>query len=160
MLQQANGKPLIRYAFILYAVMVAWLLLGRSRFDIGRDYWEQVSLNLNLVPFETVRRYLVVILHRTNPYMLPHALMNVLGNLAFFMPFGFLAPWLWKKMRHLGRFMLCTVSMVMAVELIQLFTLRGSGDIDDLILNMAGAAIGFAVFQIIQKKTRWSRYVL
>ena len=56
--------------------------------------------------------------------------------------------------------MLCTVSMVMAVELIQLFTLRGSGDIDDLILNMAGAAIGFAVFQIIQKKTRWSRYVL
>lgn len=63
-------------------------------------------------------------------------------------------------MRHLGRFMLCTVSMVMAVELIQLFTLRGSGDIDDLILNMAGAAIGFAVFQIIQKKTRWSRYVL
>ena len=97
MLQQANGKPLIRYAFILYAVMVAWLLLGRSRFDIGRDYWEQVSLNLNLVPFETVRRYLVVILHRTNPYMLPHALMNVLGNLAFFMPFGFLAPCLWKK---------------------------------------------------------------
>ena len=138
MLQQANGKPLIRYAFILYAVMVAWLLLGRSRFDIGRDYWEQVSLN---------------------PYMLPHALMNVLGNLAVFMPFGFLAPWLWKKMRHLGRFMLCTVSMVMAVELIQLFTLRGSGDIDDLILNMAGAAIGFAVFQIIQKKTRWGRYV-
>ena len=28
------------------------------------------------------------------------------------------------------------------------------------IAPMAGAAIGFAVFQIIQKKTRWSRYVL
>ena len=61
MLQQANGKPLIRYAFILYAVMVAWLLLGRSRFDIGRDYWEQVSLNLNLVPFETARRYIQIL---------------------------------------------------------------------------------------------------
>lgn len=38
---------------------------------------------------------------------------------------------------------------LIAIELGQLFTLRGICDIDDLILNLLGASIGFAIWKII-----------
>lgn len=41
------------------------------------------------------------------------------------------------------------VLTITSVELIQLVTLLGSMDIDDLILNLAGASIGFLIYIII-----------
>jgi len=37
---------------------------------------------------------------------------------------------------------------------VQLFTLLGSADIDDLILNLVGTAIGFGIFRLLNK---WKR---
>ncbi len=42
---------------------------------------------------------------------------------------------------------------VVMIELVQLFTLLGRSDIDDLILNTAGAAIGYLVFRLF---VRWT----
>ena len=40
-----------------------------------------------------------------------------------------------------------TLGIMLAVEVAQLFTLRGSFDVDDLILNLLGAAIGYLIYR-------------
>ena len=75
-------------------------------------------------------------------------LINILGNIVMFMPFGFFPPLLWdtsgKKTVALG---FC-VSLL--IELTQLFLPR-STDVDDLILNTAGTALGFIFFRLVHQ---------
>lgn len=54
MVQQSKIKKLLWFAAILYALVMLWLLFGRSQFDIGLGYWEQAKMNINLVPFNTI----------------------------------------------------------------------------------------------------------
>ena len=45
-----------------------------------------------------------------------------------------------------------TVTLLIAVvETTQLFTLLGSCDVDDLILNLLGAALGYGIYNRIKK---------
>lgn len=157
MVQQSKIKKMLCFVAILYAIVMLWLLFGRSQFDIGRDYWEQVKMNINLVPFNTIWQYLYLLIKQTNPYLLPYAFINLFGNIAAFVPLGFLLPCLWKRVQSFGRFLLCTISIIASVEVVQLFTLRGSCDIDDLILNVIGALIGFVILRFIQKRTSWGQ---
>ena len=157
MVQQSKIKKLLWFAAILYALVMLWLLFGRSQFDIGLGYWEQAKMNINLVPFNTIWQYLNLLIKQTNPYLLPHAFINLFGNIAAFVPLGFLLPCLWNRLQSVGQFSLCTVSLIVTVEIVQLFTLRGSCDIDDLILNMIGALIGFVIWRFVQKRTSWGQ---
>lgn len=61
-------------------------------------------------------------------------------------------PCLWKKLETFKWFLLYIVALVLAIELIQLFTLRGICDIDDFILNVFGACVGFAALRGIRQK--------
>ena len=49
------------------------------------------------------------------------------------------------------RVLLTTAAVITAVEVFQLFTLVGSCDIDDLILNVIGAALGFLIQNTAKK---------
>ena len=57
---------------------------------------------------------------------------------------------IWAKLRKLWRTLLTTGLIITLVELIQLFTLVGSCDIDDLILNLLGAAMGYGIYKLIK----------
>ena len=147
-----STKKIFWCMFAVYVFAMLWLLFGRSQFDIGREYWEQIQMNINVVPFHTIRQYLYLLIHRPNPHLTAPALLNLLGNIAAFVPLGFFLPCLWKRLRAFWRFILSTTAVVTMVELVQLFTLRGSCDIDDLILNVLGSLIGFAGWTFISKK--------
>ena len=73
------------------------------------------------------------------------AVINLGGNIIMFIPLGFLLPKVFRKLSSLPRILLITAGIITAVELIQLFTLVGSCDIDDLILNVLGAALGYLI---------------
>jgi glycopeptide antibiotics resistance protein len=76
-------------------------------------------------------------------------LINFLGNLVMFLPFGFLVPLLWnlsgKKTLLIGFF--CSLF----IECCQLFLARGT-DVDDLILNTAGTALGLLLYRYFENK--------
>ncbi len=84
MVQQSKMRKLLWCAAILYAIVMLWLLFGRSQFDIERNYWEQVKMNINFIPFNTIWQYLYLLIKQTNPYLLPHAFINLFGNIARF----------------------------------------------------------------------------
>ncbi len=133
--------------FGLYCALMLWLLFDRPGYEPGISYWEQVQGNLNLIPFHTMRLFGNLLTdHR--PHLVRIAVINLFGNVLIFIPLGFLLPKVFPKLRSLFRTLLVTALIITAVELIQLFTLVGSCDVDDLVLNLFGSALGYALFQL------------
>ena len=80
---------------------------------------------------------------------------QVLGNIALFMPLGFLLPFLFKKASSFKNMLLISIFTSISIELIQFgFDLivkwdAKSCDIDDVILNVLGGIVGFLIYKII-----------
>ncbi len=146
MLKDSKKRNMVvRIMFVVYAIVMAYFLFFRHSFNVGGTYWEHISMNINIVPFYTIKQNLYLILKQSNPYLVPHAIINLLGNIIGFIPFGILLPLLLKRARTFKKFFFYAISGIVLIELIQLFTLRGSFDIDDLILNMLGSLIGYMI---------------
>ena len=141
-------KAILGAAFALYGVIMLWLLFGqRLGADIPGTYWERLQDNINLIPFFTIREFLHTAQQTANPYLLRHAFINLAGNVVMFVPLGFFPPCLWESLRGFGRCLLFSAASIVVIEIIQLFTLLGSCDVDDLLLNMVGVAIGYGLYR-------------
>ena len=75
-------------------------------------------------------------------------IINIFGNILMFVPFGFLGIVFTK----LNNFWILILDFI--VESLQYFTRLGVFDIDDVILNTVGAAIGFWIYR------KWASRVL
>ena len=140
--------------FAIYCLVMAWLLFGqRIGFLPDGGYFENLFDKLNLIPFATISAQFERVWDDSG--LARHCVINLVGNVITFLPFGLLMPSIWKKLASVLRFVLCMSALIVLIELIQLFTLLGSLDIDDYILNIIGALIGFyinrAVCVIIKK---------
>lgn len=89
------------------------------------------ELEINMKPFA------VLVNGHLNP-------MNLFGNIAMFMPIGFLLPFVSRKMQHGVRTILVGGFLSALIEFLQVFLRRGT-DIDDVILNTIGTAIGYII---------------
>jgi len=155
MKRDPRRSPLLRFLFLLYCAVMLWLLFFRSwGWDDGLSYRQMLLQNINLVPLYTIRNYLHVVIHRSNDDVLLHCIINLAGNVLLFIPLGYLLPKIWKKQEKFFRFFFtCTISILL-VELVQLFALLGSFDIDDLILNLGGMTIGYIFYHLTKGKKK------
>lgn len=135
--------------FLLYGMWMLYLLFGQrmGQVPVG-TYWERITANLNLKPLDTVQRFWWVLKHSTDAGMLRHAVINLAGNVIMFVPLGCLTPCIWGKLQKFWRHFLYMVLIIVCVEVLQLFTLLGSCDVDDLILNLVGTTLGFVIWKI------------
>lgn len=122
--------------FFVYMLTVIYVTLEPFHFT-------PPSLNdgkMNLIPY-------VQILYQYK-YKPPFFwMLYTLGNILLFIPFGLLLPFLYKKRFRafviLGLAILCSLS----IETIQFFfTVDRAADIDDFILNIFGAMVGYFLF--------------
>ena len=134
----------LRLALLVYGVLMLWLLFGQR---IGSEnqlpYLQALEDNLNLHPGETILRYIHLLQGDYSGYLKQHAFINLFGNVIMFIPLGILLPGIWKPMRRFWPFLFSGIGIILSIELIQLFTLLGSCDVDDLLLNVVGICIGF-----------------
>lgn len=76
------------------------------------------------------------------------------GNIAAFIPFGILIPLLYRT--SFVRFMVLFVLSILVLETIQALTFLGSFDMNDVIQNSSGAAIGFGAYKLgFRTKNYW-----
>lgn len=73
---------------------------------------------------------------------------NIAGNAALLAPLGFLLPLFWRYFGRAKRTILFGFGVSLSIELIQLIA-GGVTSVDDLILNTAGAAAGFALAKLL-----------
>ena len=74
--------------------------------------------------------------------------LNLAGNVIGFLPFGFFLPILSRRLRNGVLVTMSGFGLSLLVESIQLIFKVGCFDVDDLILNTLGAAIGYMLFAV------------
>jgi glycopeptide antibiotics resistance protein len=126
-----NRRPLFRFVplvlLVVYLGIVAVLTLGPG--DTSGTGAQD-----NLRPFATINRAL-----DRGTFL---ALFQVVGNGLLFVPFGFLAPLAFPRLRVLTAVFVAAAASA-ALEIVQLTHIAGRiFDVDDVILNVAGACLG------------------
>ena len=133
---------------VIYSGVMVWLLFGQRLGALSfADYAERLSHNYNLVPFKTIAELIAL---WQSGRLVTFTVINFFGNIGMFIPLGLL-PCVFPSLRRWVRFLLCVAAIILVVELVQFFPLLGVGDIDDLLLNVIGGAIGFALFRLISR---------
>lgn len=144
-----SARLMIRIFFLIYLVILMKVIVFKYPLtmleSIAESWRRDVILEglstANFVPFKTIRMY-IVYADRLN------SVENLVGNVVSFIPFGIFMPMLYKSSRHFGIMMLQAFILVLGIELFQLFSAFGAFDVDDIILNCAGVAIGFVCYKI------------
>ena len=144
MLTDLRKKRIIVFTLFAVYVLLALDLLFFMRSSMWRyyTYGEYFRENTNFVPFRTVAEFIGYIRDRDEVYG-DMSLDNLWGNLAVFLPAGVFFPAIWKKQRRFGSFLLTASAVIIGVETIQFIAMCGACDIDDFILNLTGAVMGF-----------------
>lgn len=135
--------------YVLFAVDLALLPLVLE--PTSREWYREANAmywarSVNLVPFRTSLAQLA-------PHSPDTALRQIMGNVALLLPFGALAPAVWAGLRRPRNILVATLVVACGIEALQLLErlfLVGwrSIDIDDVLLNVVGALLGFAAWSL------------
>lgn len=127
-----NREKFIFYKEFLNMVFVIYVLL---LFNLLTDTELNTTAGLNLIPFTEILRYEV----GTHGFYL-----NVVGNILLFVPFGYFVS-SYVKASKISHILVVSVLTSTTVEFVQHFIGR-SFDVDDILLNVVGAIIGFLLY--------------
>ena len=131
----------------LWSHVINWIRIPEARaqgLDLFGFYptWDAVLAETDyrnlFTPFQEIRRGL---------YGGPWVFFMLLGNIGMFVPVGFFTALLWRRPRWWKSLVVGLLSSA-TIEFVQFFIGR-STDIDDVILNTAGALLGFWLFWLI-----------
>lgn len=130
--------------FLLYLALLSYLMFfsedfGRTNPNRGYAY--------NLAPFKEIMRFITYY----ETLGMKAVVVNLAGNVIAFMPFGFFMPVVSRRSRGPVRIIFLGFGFSLMLETIQLVFKVGSYDVDDLILNTLGAAIGFFCYRRVQR---------
>ena len=81
-------------------------------------------------------------------------MLNLVGNIVAFLPFGFFLPILYPRCRSFLRTVFFSFECSLIVETIQLVSKVGSFDVDDMLLNTVGGALGCLIFHWMNRIRR------
>ena len=73
-------------------------------------------------------------------------LINIIGNVAMFIPVGLVWPFCFRKLDTLGKTLLAGAGFPLFIEITQLPFYDRCSDVDDLILNTAGILVGALIW--------------
>jgi glycopeptide antibiotics resistance protein len=123
--------------FILYILLLLYITMFSRQY--GRGYTHR---SINLIPFATISEYMNVGFNRRI------IITNLLGNVAAFVPMGFLLPLASKRLSRFFRTAAATAGASLIIEIAQFIAGVGATDIDDIILNTIGGVFGFLMFLV------------
>ncbi|MFC7441784.1 VanZ family protein [Laceyella putida] len=155
-------KKWVGMGFLVYMLSMVYLLfINMDRF-VGRDFIihrraqfpEYSYVYHNLVPFHTIKNYLIYFDH----YPLFNWVCNLFGNIIFFIPLGLLLPLLFSSCHPLERLFAYLFSTSFFFETLQYLFDLGRFDVDDILLNLTGGLLGYALYRLFYLRQRRLRH--
>ena len=135
-------RVISRICFVIYMIILVYFLLLSDGFGRSEGYSEY---RYNLVPFQEIIRFI-----KYRAYIdFSSVVINLLGNVVAFMPFGALIRWVVNRKMRWYQAVAYTFLFSLCVELLQLVAMVGVFDVDDLILNTLGGLFGFFVYYLL-----------
>ncbi len=131
-----------------YVVLIIYLI-GLIYFMFFSDFYGRTQISeeyhYNLRPFREIERFIKY--HNNIGHF--RVFLNLAGNVIGFLPFGFLIPALFKRLRRGWVAALLSLEFSLLIEGIQLVSKVGCFDVDDIILNTLGGFLGYLLFCLI-----------
>lgn len=121
-------------------ILLGVYLLILLRITVFRSNSYPIEMSVNLSLFTDL-----VATYRENGIWM--VLYLVVGNVAWFVPFGFLLPMIWQRLKSFYTIPLGFL-LSLIIESGQLALNKGMFEIDDLVLNTTGCAVGCFIYKI------------
>lgn len=125
-------KVVVTLLLVAYGILLSYLTLYAGTTHVP---W---SGRVRLIPLETITTVL-----SKEPMEI---LINIVGNLAVFMPIGLLTPLLRDEPTSARRVAALSAGVSLLIEVLQLFSGRRIADVDDVLLNTLGGLLGYATY--------------
>ena len=127
--------------YINLAVIIRFVFFPRALVDghvqpLVFEAAEMLPLRINLMPLVHLFEYGSV----------RDMIWNVAGNTAMFIPSGIILPVVYKKLNSFWKVIAVGALISLCIELLQLPFASRASDIDDLLLNTLGAAVGYGIY--------------
>jgi glycopeptide antibiotics resistance protein len=122
-------------------LLAAWLTIGLALTLQPAHPLPSQVVDDNLVPFHTLAIY-------WRNFDSEFWMRNLFGNLGLLLPLGLLGPIALPVLDRWWRIILLALLISASIELAQHWIPDRSADIDDVIVNVAGALMGYLVFRI------------
>lgn len=155
----AASWPMLTLFIVILAVMrISQIIINKEKITFYKEFYdlltiiyvlllyqmllstENASSGINIIPFKEITRYEI----GSTLFF-----YNVIGNIALFIPFGyFMSDKL--KAKKTTHIIIISAIISLTAELIQ-YKIGRAFDIDDVLLNVTGAIIGYFVYTIIQQ---------
>lgn len=139
----------VLYLGILFLVLVLKYPTGMvsSSIRAWKNGAEVVRLEPQLIPFRTIIPYI-----RQARAISDWFVKNLVCNIVMFVPYGILYPSLTKKQKNKCRRTILSACIIsVCIEVFQYISAFGHCDVDDVILNLAGTAMGYGIYCILKK---------
>lgn len=136
------------FYWILFAIYITFLLYVLFFSDLFGRTVQTEEYRYNLKLFREIKNFYRALRNGNGFYLF---WLNVLGNVAVFIPFGCLTPVLMKNRHKLILTIELGFLFSVSVETLQLFTRVGVFDVDDIFLNTVGTIIGCLIWLINSK---------
>ena len=151
--------PMLTLFIVILAVMrISHIIINKEKITFYKEFYdllttiyvlllyqmllstENASSGINIIPFREITRYEI----GSTLFF-----YNVIGNIALFIPFGYFMSDKLKAKKTTHIIIISTIISLTA-ELIQ-YKIGRAFDIDDVLLNVTGAIIGYFGYTIIQQ---------
>jgi glycopeptide antibiotics resistance protein len=145
----ATKKEILLFLFYVYIICVLMITL----FPIPMTRYADPHFNrINLIPIiKTWKEYMLTV-HNGETANTNNWLKNIIGNIILFFPLGVLLPGI-IQLISLKKLVLIAFLFSFCIESAQFistqFGVYRSVDIDDIILNIAGACMGFVIIKTV-----------
>lgn len=137
-------RNVARIFFLIYFAILFYFLFFSEK--MGRTYSER-TYHYNLVPFHEIGRFIKYY----QVIGMKAVLLNIVGNVVAFMPFGTFFSIYSKRCRKFLYTAFYSMEISLLVELLQLVFKVGSFDVDDILLNTLGGVLGYLAYMVCEK---------
>ena len=138
--RHVRARQLAAVLFGIYVLVMLWqLFLGPYRTTFGER-------SANLIPFQTI----IDVTLGFGSYGLHLWFINLFGNVITFIPLGFFLSAFVPRLRSLVALLVACTLISSGAEVIQYAANVGSLDIDDVLLNVFGCALGFWLYWFVK----------
>ena len=145
--------------FVIYILALIYFLFFAERF--GQLAFAEREYHYNLVLFQEIKRFWIYRKQLGALAVMAYFFgdgSNLLGNVVGFIPFGLILPIISREARGFFFITFSGFTLSLCVETVQLVTKLGCFDVDDLVMNTLGAAIGYLLFAVSHLLYRnWKR---
>lgn len=130
----------------------AIIIAERKGWILGFGFYISLLIQMGIIsrPFGSTR------IVNWIPFQVPGGdyliMLYSLANAVIFIPFGILVPKVFRSINTIWKMFLVTLITSVCIEIIQYILACGYAEVEDVIMNVIGGAIGYLIIKAIGKK--------